>query len=86
VLPTGAVANGAAGVVTAKVALPVVPTVGGVMLLTVSLVNTLPAFGLPVAPFGTLNGSGSATIGAESTVTVIVASLQLVGLTISHSL
>ena len=78
--------KGVAGVVTANVALPVGPTVGGVMPLTVSLLSTLPALGLPVAPFGTLYGSGVATIGAGSTVTVIVASLQFKGTSFSQSL
>ena len=86
VLPGGAVGNGLAGVVTAKVALPVGPTVGGVMPLTVSLVSTLPALGLPVAPLGTLIGSGVAMIGAPVTTTVMVASLQFKGTAASHSL
>ena len=84
--PAATPAGKTIGPLGAKIALPVAPKVGGVMPLTVSLVSTLPALVLPVAPLATVTVSGVAIIGAGSTVTVIVASLQLVGLACSHSL
>ena len=85
-LPAGAPKIGAAGVLTVKVALAVAPATIAATPLTLSLPMTLPALVLPVAPLGTLKMSGVATSGDTMTVTLMVASLQLVGLTKSHSL
>ena len=83
----GAPKIGAAGVVTVITALPADPTVG-VALLSVSLaLIALPTLGLPVAPFVVEYVSFTASIAGGTTVTVMVASLQLVGLFgDSHSL
>jgi hypothetical protein len=70
---TGAPPIDVAGTMGPIVELPVVPTVAGTPLI-VSLVSTLPAFGLPVAPFIPVTTSGVATTGAVPTGTVIVAS------------
>ena len=84
--PIGAPATGEAGVLTANVALVVV---AGTALM-VSPLKALPAFVVPLAPLMGLaippNMSLVATIGEESTFTVMVASLQFVGFSFSHNL
>ena len=70
---------GAAGVVTVITAFPVAPTVGVAPLSKSLLLIALPTFGLPVAPFAAENVSSTASMTGGTTVTVIVASLQLVG-------
>ena len=77
--------KGVAGMTRAKVALPERPNVGTTPL-TVSLVNALPTLELPVAPFGVVKLSVVAATVDGTTAMVAVASLQLVGLTLSHSL
>jgi hypothetical protein len=82
--PTGAPATGAAGVVTARVVLPALPTVAGDPF-KVSLVNALPALLLPNAPFTPVIVSLVAAIGGAPTVVVMLVVLQFVGFNFSHT-
>ena len=82
VLPAGAVASGAGGVLV-KTVLPAAPKVG-VTPFRVSLAITLVAEVPPVAPLGVVMLSTTAAIAAAGTVTVVVSGLQLVGFNFSH--
>ena len=83
---TGApAAAGMAGMVTLRMALPLAPTVAATPL-TVSLLMTLPAVGLPLAPLMPRMVSLPATMGAVATFTVMVVLWQFSGLSFSHSL
>ena len=85
VLPAGAVARTAAGVVTVKMALPVAPTVGTTPL-SKSLPNMLPAFGVPVAPLIPVLKVSSAATRAEATTVMVSVIRAQFGPTLSHSL